>query len=156
MLSDVIIVCYCAIEAWVAAWRSGEIQHGSYFEWYRNWKLHADHHPDQVLLVCYEDILRDPRTLIKSIAQFLGLSLFSEENENDALLGAIFQQISFSSMKAAGGELGTLHLRKGICGDWRNHFTPELAESIKEQFRQECAGTGLAVDLGEGEILEAY
>jgi hypothetical protein len=51
-------------------------------------------------------------------------------------------------MKKQAGEAGARHLRKGISGDWRAHFSEQLAQSFIKEFQTECRGSGLVFSLG--------
>ncbi|XP_075750475.1 sulfotransferase 2A2-like [Rhipicephalus microplus] len=37
------------------------------------------------------------------------------------------------------------YVRKGMVGDWKNYFSPEQAKRLKERFRQETNGSGMAL-----------
>ena len=50
---------------------------------------------------------------------------------------------------------GRTHLRKGVAGDWREHFSPALSDEFDRLFEERMAGTGLAYDMGDGERLVA-
>lgn len=51
---------------------------------------------------------------------------------------------------AAGGD-NVGHLRKGVAGDWRNHFSPELQADFVARYKLEMSGTGIVFSLGPGE-----
>jgi hypothetical protein len=46
-----------------------------------------------------------------------------------------------------GSEDVTAHERKGIAGDWRNHFDPALTDAFKARFGQTLIRTGYEPDL---------
>jgi hypothetical protein len=128
--------------------------HGSYFDWQKNWKMHADAHTDRVLWLQYEDVLANPAAEIKKLAAFLGVSHVCV---NEDALSDIVRKSSFEHMSQTAGEAGKYHLRKGVSGDWRGHFSDELARSFIEQFQTQCAGSGLTYSLGgdSGETISA-
>lgn len=88
----------------------------------------------------------DARCEIRKIATFLDLPITEE------LLDKVVQYSSFDSMKqqanAKGGDAGG-HLRKGISGDWRNHFSVELLHEFRVKYEKEMAGTGLVFTIGD-------
>jgi hypothetical protein len=140
-------------EAWATVWLSGYFPHGSWFSWVREWFLHAQRHPDQVLWMQYEDVLSNPTTQVQRIASFLGLD--SESPETNEIIAKVVEASSFDSMKQQadrrGGE-STPHLRKGVSGDWKSHFSQELLKEFTDKFHQECDGIpGLRYSLGSGE-----
>jgi hypothetical protein len=131
--------------AFAAAWRSGLMPHGSYFRWLRDWKAHANAHPDQILWLHDEDVLSDPTSEIRKLANFIDVDVSDEE-----FLFQVVNASSFASMKKQAGGAGDWHLRKGIAGDWRAHFSEPLAESFIKEFQTECRGSGLSFSLGSG------
>lgn len=89
--------------------------------------------------------------------------LSPELGADEALIRQVAEASSFDSMKEqaegagagsveAGGAGGkAAHLRKGVAGDWRNHFSPALQADFVERYRSEMAGSGIVFSLGEGE-----
>jgi hypothetical protein len=140
------------MSAWATAWRQGHVIWGNYFKWHREWKRHADAHPDRILWIQYEDMVSNPLPIVRKLATFLDSPHISEDEE---ILHRIIRNSSFDDMCEQGGELGRTHMRKGVTGDWRSHFSKELARSFMEQFATECAGTGLEISLGGGDIIRA-
>ncbi|CAI9531751.1 unnamed protein product [Staurois parvus] len=102
-----------------------------------------------ILYVFYEDMLEDPSREIQRVVRFLGKD-FSEE-----VVDRICQHTSFKAMKknpltnyTAISSTIMDHsispfMRKGICGDWKNHFTVAQSERLDEYYRREISGTEL-------------
>ena len=72
---------------------------------------------------------------------------------SDDLISRIAEQCTFSGMKknAASYELKnkegeTSMLRKGVVGDWKNYFTPELNERFEKEVLAKLKGSGLQFD----------
>ena len=85
--------------------------------------------PEQVAMVRYEDMKRDLAATLKGVFSFLGV------DSTDALVKNCIQANTFE--KSAGGrrpgqEDAGSFVRKGITGDWRNHFSPQNVETFKE------------------------
>ncbi len=86
----------------------------------------------------YEDMKRDTSLVIKRVSHFLGYDL------NDEIVSKISDQVQFESMKKNDGanlswmknyhesDEATPFLRKGMVGDWRNHFTDEQSKKMDE------------------------
>jgi len=81
------------------------------------------------------------------IANFLNKPL------SNGLISRIAEQCTFSGMKknaecyalkSKGGESSLL--RKGVVGDWKNFFTPELNERFENGVLDKLKGTGLEFD----------
>ena len=83
------------------------------------------------------------------IANFLNKPL------SDDLISRISEQCTFSGMKknAASYSIPTKDgessmLRKGVVGDWKNYFTPELNERFQNEVLAKLKGSGLEFDFG--------
>ena len=81
------------------------------------------------------------------IANFLNKPL------SDDLISRISEQCTFSGMKknAASYSIPTKDgessmLRKGVVGDWKNYFTPELNERFQNEVLAKLKGSGLEFD----------
>jgi len=94
------------------------------------------------LIVSYEDLSKDPITVIQNIARFLGKSVSSED------IDKIVQHTSFQAMSenpsvnySHWDSLGlrkkgeASFMRQGKVGDWRNHFDTETSEKFDKWLR---------------------
>ena len=109
---------------------------GGYASWIRGWRENRD--KLNSIEVTYEALLRDTRTVFAELARFFSIRL------SDDLLDKIVYDNSFRSQvgRDRGEEDVTSFLRKGVEGDWKNHFS----ESHKQRFK-EIAGD-LLIELG--------
>jgi len=106
------------------------------------------HHPN-LHFVFYEDLKADLRGEIVKIATFLGKSLTDEQ------LTKLTEHLGFNKMKnnaavnnEIGKEFGILKqkghfIRKGITGDWKNHFSPEMNSRLDAWITKNTAGTDI-------------
>ncbi|NUO80934.1 sulfotransferase [candidate division KSB1 bacterium] len=81
------------------------------------------------LFTCaYEDLLANSAVVVQRLFNFLALP------QDDHLLTNILQRTSFKSMtgRNAGEEARDRFIRKGVSGDWQNHFTAEDKNTFKE------------------------
>ena len=99
----------------------------------------------------YEDLKNDLSGSVKAIAQFMGYSL------DDATIDKIAKLSTFESMKddplatpdsLAEEEIGvvpnsTPFMRKGVIGDWKNHFSDEQSARLDAEYTKRMSGTGL-------------
>ena len=83
------------------------------------------------------------------IASFLNKPL------SDDLISRIAEQCTFSGMKKNAASFSvplptkdgkSFLLRKGVVGDWKNYFTPELNERFEREVLDKLKGTGLEFD----------
>lgn len=111
------------VEEGIARWLDEKL--ADRIEWVDGWL--RGHDPKWGLVVRYEELRRDPLSALHGICDHYELNL------TDARLRRIVQQHSFE--RATGRKPGTQAAasfnRKGIAGDWVNHFTPALKERFK-------------------------
>jgi hypothetical protein len=79
--------------------------------------------------VRYEDLLTDPVTVVTGC-----LRHFNREDPDPRLVERSVQHFSMASLtgREAGQEDRSSFIRKGVAGDWKNHFTREAAQVFDE------------------------
>ena len=102
-------------------------------------------HSDTVLCLTYEQMHQDRASVVRKVADFLGVSLSEEDVFNVVKLTSFevmkenpdtnFRHWEKSGMipKPEGGAF----MRKGIVGDWRDHFTEEESEAFMKWRNEE-------------------
>jgi hypothetical protein len=89
------------------------------------WKRHVEkgrelvsdpEYAGRTMQIRYEDIKRDPVSAIAQLYDFAGLECA------DGFAQQVAEQTDFTRHGKTGDGM---HNRKGIVGDWKNHFTPE-------------------------------
>lgn len=123
----------------------GNVPYGGFFDHVLPWWNRKD--DENVLFIKYEDMKKDLRSHINLIAEFLGFKLSSEEAE------FVAEKSSFKAMKADPQtnmeqfseyfKSGTSFMRKGITGDWVNHFSDEQLKEFEQWYASHIDGTGL-------------
>ena len=131
-------------EAWAATFLNGYAMFGCYFAWVRGWYKQYKKYPDRVIWVQYEEMKQRPMEETRRLSQFLGAPT------DESFIQSVVELSSFESMqdqanKKGGDVIG--HLRKGVVGDWRNHFTPDLLAAFKERVHKELDGIEVVSDL---------
>lgn len=99
----------------------------AYAGWLRLWQANRD--PALSLVLRYEDLLADTHAELTRVADHFGL------DSSPATIAAVVAQHSFSRLsggRTAGQSDAGSFFRKGVAGDWRNHFTPELNALYQE------------------------
>ncbi len=125
----------------------GEVDFGDYFDNLLSWW--PQRAATNVLFLTYEQMLAAPAAAVAGIARFLGgraSDFASDPGRLDAVVRASgFEQMQrdqdrWSSERAADMPA---FVRKGVVGDWRNHFSAEQARRLGAKFRARTAGSGL-------------
>jgi Sulfotransferase domain len=95
------------------------------------------------LIIRYEDLIADEQAVYKRIFEH------GEIDVADARRRRIVDEHSFERMagRKRGQEDVTQHHRKGVAGDWRNHFTPEIKSVFKERLGSALVVAGYERDL---------
>ena len=130
---------------------NGSLSYGPFYSHFLGWWAHRD--APNILILTYEQMKRNPRTAVTSIASFLGYSL------TDEVIDKIVIDTSFDKMKdnkTANKDYGKevllgqgQFMRKGVIGDWRNVFTPEQSAMMDALVEEKFAGSGLVFDYGD-------
>ncbi|XP_006997237.1 sulfotransferase 2A2-like isoform X1 [Peromyscus maniculatus bairdii] len=121
----------------------GNVPFGSWFEHTCAWLSMRE--TGNFLLLSYEDMKKDTKSTIKKICDFLGKKLEPDE------LDMVLKYSSFQAMKENNMSNyslvcedlfnnGFALLRKGMTGDWKNHFTVAQAEAFDKVFQEKMAG----------------
>lgn len=93
----------------------------------------------------YEELLsRDVELLTKALLVDCGLPI-KKQVLKEAVLACRFE--NFSGGRKPGQEDVNSHFRKGIAGDWKQHFTPRVKAAFKERFGEALQLCGYEKDL---------
>jgi hypothetical protein len=136
----------------------GEVDFGDYFDHLVSWWPRRT--AANVLFLVYERMLAAPNEAVESIARFLG-GRAAELARDPRRLGAVVDASDFEHMQRDQERWSSRRppdmpafVRKGVVGDWRNHFTAEQARRLAAKFRVRTAGTGIE-DLWPGLVANA-
>ncbi|KAL8220167.1 UNVERIFIED_CONTAM: hypothetical protein K2H54_039933 [Gekko kuhli] len=136
------------LEEFLEEFLEGNVPYGSWFDHVKGWvKLKGR---DNFFLVTYEELQQDLRGCVEKICRFLGKELTSQQ------IDSVVENSSFQKMKDNKMCNYTLlpdtymdhqkgqFLRKGICGDWKNHLTPKQEEHFDRVYREKMQGMSVA------------
>ncbi|XP_059510282.1 amine sulfotransferase-like isoform X1 [Stegostoma tigrinum] len=127
----------------------GNVFFGSWFEHIKGWYGHKDEL--NILFVAYEDMIKDLRNVVQKVASFLNKKLDGETLES------ILNQCTFKCMKEDprtnfqgvselfNTESGSFY-RKGITGDWKNHFLVSQNEWFDSIYQEKMGDFPLKFD----------
>ncbi len=98
---------------------------------------------ESILLLRYETLLADEHTVFEQIINYCRIDVDRRR------LHEIVDNNSFEAVtsRKRGQEDVNAHQRKGIVGDWRNHFSEHVKEKFKERFGNVLIKTGYEHDL---------
>nr|XP_033818282.1 uncharacterized protein LOC117368666 [Geotrypetes seraphini] len=128
------------IEELLPKFLRGEVLGGSWFDHVRGWLGVKDQ--VNLLIVTYEELLQDLRGSVVRICNFLGKEL------NEAAIDSVVENTTLKSMKDNKmSNYSTLDkeimdtqkspfIRKGISGDWKNHFNPAMSETFDAAYKE--------------------
>ena len=96
----------------------------------------------RILELRMEDVTTDAATLIPRIFEFLGVG--PDQGLSPELLDQVVHSRDFASLagRPPGEEDVTSHYRKGVAGDWVNHFRPEHIAYFKEHYNELLVALG--------------
>ncbi len=119
-----------------------EIPYGDYFEHILSFWSHR--FDDNFNFLVYEHMKNNPKDAVLKIEGFLGQEFVIKLKENNELLvNKILESSTISAMKDSLGQDFNFAVRKGIVGDWRNHFNKAESDLVDEKVRKLFTGTGL-------------
>jgi hypothetical protein len=133
----------------------GKLMFGDFYPHVLDW-WQASKTADNIFFTTYEAMKADLGQVVTKLAAFLGVAA-EPELITKVVAGSSFKEMStnpqtnFHWMPRKEGEES--HLRKGVVGDWRNHFTAAQNEAFDALFVEKMAGSDLRFDFGEGVVL---
>ncbi|XP_006818741.1 sulfotransferase 1C2-like [Saccoglossus kowalevskii] len=101
------------------------------------WRKHSD--DENVFYVTYEDMVKETKTTVRAITEFLGRSLPDSQLEN-AIVNTSIDNLRNSPTSAFRIDIDESfmpnyvagYFRKGKVGDWKNHFTVAENEMFED------------------------
>jgi hypothetical protein len=113
-----------------------------FVDWIRSW--HANRDPERSLVVRYEDLLADTAATFHNVVRLFDLP------DHPGTIQSIVETHRFENLSGGrdrGEDADDSFFRKGVSGDWKNHFTPELRTLYKENAGQALLDFGYESDL---------
>ncbi|XP_068797247.1 sulfotransferase 1 family member D1 isoform X2 [Struthio camelus] len=135
------------MEDFLQNFMAGKVAYGSWYTHVKDWW--EKRKEKRVLYLFYEDMKQDPRRELQKIIQFLGKEVA------ESTVAKIIHHTSFQEMrKNPAANYETLpswvmdhslspFLRKGIAGDWKNHFTVAQNERFDKHYKKQMEGSDL-------------
>nr|XP_034378758.1 bile salt sulfotransferase-like [Arvicanthis niloticus] len=138
-----------SFEDFVDEFLEGTGFYGSWFDHVKGW---LDLRKDlNLLFVTYEELYQEPRCTIQKLSDFLGRPLGPKEEDTILELSS-FSFMSQSNMvnysllpKEIMDQSQSKFLRKGVVGNWKEHFTPEMNEKFNAVYQSKMSDSGLCL-----------
>lgn len=114
-----------------------------FVDWIQAWRERQ--HSDLSIEIRYEDLLENTEREFRKVASHFGL------DSSSATVQRIVAEHSFESMsngRSRGQQDEGSFVRKGVSGDWENHFTSDLKNLYKEKAGDVLVEVGYEQDLG--------
>jgi hypothetical protein len=92
---------------------------------------HWDYHNPRMLEIRYEDLFADPDPVFAAMFRHYG---FPEDRVRRAVELSDAHRFEKATKRKPGEENRSHHARKGVPGDWKNHFTDAHKRLFKERF----------------------
>ncbi|KAB5513302.1 hypothetical protein PHYPO_G00249660 [Pangasianodon hypophthalmus] len=134
-------------EEFTDSFLAGNVMFGKWTDHVKSWR-----NPDlgdRILYITYEEMIQDLRGVMERVLCFLNRQL------SEDALNRVTEQCQFKTMKQNKMSNYSLaspklmdnskspFLRKGIAGDWKNHFSPELEAKFNAVICEELKGTDM-------------
>ncbi|XP_006085808.1 sulfotransferase 1C4-like [Myotis lucifugus] len=125
---------------------SGKVVWGSWFDHVKGWWKKKESHP--ILYLFYEEMMKDPKREIRKVMEFLGKNL-KEEVLDKIVYNTSFDVMKRNPMTNYINDVKMNHrlspfMRKGVTGDWKNHFTEAQNKQLNENYEKNMADTSLS------------
>ncbi|XP_036302589.1 sulfotransferase 1C4-like [Pipistrellus kuhlii] len=125
---------------------SGKVVWGSWFDHVKGWWKKKESHP--ILYLFYEEMMKDPKREIRKVMKFLGKDL-KEEVLDKIVYNTSFDVMKRNPMTNYINDVQMNHrlspfMRKGVIGDWKNHFTEAQNKQFNEIYEKNMADTSLS------------
>ena len=138
------------------ALHQSNLLYGSWFDHVLEWWEHRNE--KNILFLKYEDMKKEPHKTVQAIAKFIGV-----EDSTGELIQEVVKKSSFSTMsrdatankesyKGAVFSHDSKFMRKGIIGDWKNHFTAEQSAMFDAVYKEKMKDSGLEFDFGDSPV----
>jgi len=117
--------------------------------WVESWRKAANDHPNKILVVRYEQLNQALKETLKKVFRFYDLEVDAsiiDKMLQTQLKGEADIQKSLEGIENRIGGLKST-ARKGIIGDWRNHFNSEHKTRFKKLIGEHLIRLGYETDL---------
>lgn len=121
--------------------QEGLVDNNCIFEYLRDWERVINNNPElKICVFCFEDMKENPMREVKRLSKFL------EKDYSEDFLETVINATNITALRQAKtnhrkDENGSIMYRKGIVGDWKNHFTVAQNEWYDHIIRTRMSGS---------------
>ena len=133
-------------DAFFECFLRGEVDFGDYFDHLLSWW--PQRNAPNVLFLTYERMLESPPAAVRTLAQFIGGEAALAVAE-PGVLERIVAHSSFGEMRVNQRRWSSARpadmpefVRRGVAGDWVNHFSADQARRLADKLLARTQGTG--------------
>lgn len=101
-----------------------------YVSWITDWQTYLREHPENFHMITYEALRASPEPAMRQVLAFFGIEL-DRLTLTKTLQAGSRARFDLKWNTKHGSGISTA--RKGIVGDWRNHFTQDHVDRFKEK-----------------------
>ncbi|KAK9057436.1 hypothetical protein SSX86_022271 [Deinandra increscens subsp. villosa] len=143
----------------------GVVEYGSYWDHVLGFWEACLKSPDKILFFKYEEIKKDPEAHVKKLAEFMGVPISVQEEEN-GMAKKIADFCSFQHLtslevnktgafKANNGSVlpNSFFFRRGEVGDWKRHLTEKMKDQIDRISHDKFKDSGLTLGAGDHKLM---
>ncbi|MBN3315725.1 ST1S3 sulfotransferase, partial [Atractosteus spatula] len=139
-------VCVQCVQGMFSVFSLSTVVFGSWYDHVTGWWERRQTHP-QLLYLFYEDMKEDLPRELDRLCDFLGVALGEAERDR-VLRAAGFEAMksnrltNYSTCDMMKHDISPF-MRKGMVGDWKNHFTVAQSEAFDEDYRRKMKDSTL-------------
>ncbi|XP_042293724.1 sulfotransferase 2B1-like [Sceloporus undulatus] len=136
-----------SFDEFLQSFLDGTVHYGSWFDHVKGWL--SCQGESGIAYLTYEELHQDLEGSIERLCAFLGHPVkpdltdsirkhcsFASMSQNDMVNGALVPQEILDTSKSQ-------FMRKGIVGDWKNHFSPLQSALFSKKYQEEMGGLDL-------------
>jgi hypothetical protein len=136
---------------WFKLYEAKKLVYGDPIDWMASWWAAKD--LPNVRIFTYEEMKADCADVVRRLAGFLGKHIDESRVQDivrDSSFGAMQSRKEFPEFKAADGSMKMnmdSFFRKGVVGDWKNHFNEKQAKKVDKLTAKLLTPLGINFDV---------
>ncbi|CAC5384218.1 SULT1 [Mytilus coruscus] len=122
-------------------WISANCAYGSWYTYEKEIEQAEKDYPGMIFTCSYEEMKKEPTKGIRRLSDFLQIEC-TDKTIEDIAKATSFENMKNNKVDPTAVADGNSHIyRKGIIGDWKNHFTVAQNKQFDSQFAEKFLGS---------------